>query len=158
MGKREVRVIVVPKWVTAILLIIVSAAMVGLLFYLSGKAYASGSEPLRELMIATMQRRATVSRNAVLASLMPIIADILLFVPWGFLMFVLADSPARRRSRSYLITVAAGAIFAAAMQAWQSMLPTRVMGLPDTLANAVGAFAGAMAGHLRKRVRVQFDY
>ena len=157
MGKRAVRVVLVPKWVTLILLLLVSCGMAALLFYLSGKAYASGAEPLRELMIATMQRRAPVSRNALLASLMPVIADILLFLPWGFLMFVLVDTASRPRARTYLITIGAGALFAAGLQVWQSALPTRVVGIPDAVANAFGALAGAMAGHLRKRIRVQFD-
>ena len=158
MGKKDVRVIVVRKWMSVALLVVVSAAMAALLFYLSGKAYASGSEPLRELLLRTMQRQRPVSRDALLAGLMPVIANVLFFVPWGFLMFVALDSPSRRRSRTYLATILGGACFALGMEVWQSFLPTRVTGLPDMVANTAGALAGAMAGHLRKRVRVQFDH
>lgn len=158
MGKREVRLIVVPKWVTVIFLIVVSAAMTALILYLSGKAYENGREPMRDLLLRLMQRGADVSRSAILASIMPSIANMLFFLPWGFLMFLAIDSPSRGRAKSYLVTVVIGALFAIAMEVWQNFLPTRVIGLPDTVANAFGALAGAMAAHLRKRVRVQFDY
>ncbi len=158
MGKRELRMIVVPKWATVVLLIVVSAAMAALILYLSGKAYTNGREPLRDLLLRVMQRGGEIPRHAVLASVMPSIANILFFLPWGFLMFLAVDTPLRSRGKSYLITVIIGALFAIAMEVWQSFLPTRVVGLPDTIANAFGALAGAIVGHLRKRVRVQFDY
>src|SRR5450755_3346943 len=102
MGKREVRLIVVPKWVTVILLIVVSAAMTALILYLSGKAYENGREPMRDLLLRLMQRGADVPRSAILASVMPSIANMLFFVPWGFLMFLAIDSPSRGRAKSYL--------------------------------------------------------
>lgn len=157
MGKRSVRVIVVRKWVTISLLIIVSAAMVAMVAYLSGKTYTNGREPLRDLLLRLMQRGAGVSRNTVLASLMPSIANMLFFMPWGFLMFLALDTPSRRRSRTYLATVVIGALFAAAMEIWQMFLPTRVFGAPDIIGDSIGAFAGSIAAHLRKRVRIQFD-
>ncbi len=158
MGKREVRVIVVPKWATIALLVVVSAAMTTFILYLSGKAYTNGREPLRDLLLRLMQRGGAIPRHAIVASIMPSIANILFFLPWGFLMFLAVDTPSRSRGKSYLITVIIGALFAIALEVWQSFLPTRVIGLPDTIANAFGALTGAMAGHLRKRVRVQFDY
>lgn len=158
MAKGEVRTIVVPKWVTIILLIAVSATMAALIVYLSGKAYTNGREPLRDLLLRIMQRGGDIPRSAIMASIMPSIANILFFVPWGFLMFLAVDTPSRSRGKSYLITVIVGMLFAIAIEVWQSFLPTRVIGLPDTIAYAVGALAGAMAGHLRKRVKVQFDY
>lgn len=157
MGKREVRTVVVPKWVTIALLLLVSAAMVVMLDYLSGKTYANGREPLRDLLLRVMQR-GPITGNAILASIMPAIANILFFVPWGFLMFLALDSPERDRGRTYLIAVTVGTLFAVALEVWQTFLPTRVLTLPDTMADACGVFAGAVAGHLRKRVRIQFDY
>jgi VanZ family protein len=56
-----------------------------------------------------------------------------------------------------VLTVLAGTIFAIAMTIWQGSLPTRVTGPVDTVANTLGVLTGAMAGHLRKGVRVQFD-
>jgi VanZ family protein len=99
-----------------------------------------------------------VSRNAVLASIMPAIANMLFFLPWGFLLFLAIDSPSRSRGRTYAMTVIAGTLFAIGMQLWQTFLPTRVLAAADTVADGFGALAGAIAGHLRNRVRVQFDY
>jgi len=158
MGKREVRVVVVPKWATVVLLVVVSGAMTTLILYLSGKAYTNGREPLRDLLLRLMQRGGEIPRHAILASVMPSIADMLFFLPWGFLMFLAVDMPSRGRGKSYLITVVVGALFAIALEVSQNFLPTRVIGLPDTIANSFGALGGAVAGHLRKRVRMQFDY
>ncbi len=157
MGKREVHIVAVPKWVTIGLLVLVSAAMVSLLFYLSGKTYADGREPLRDLLLRAMQR-GPISPNAVLASVMPAIANVLFFVPWGFVMFLVLDKPERSRGRTYLVTLVIGALFAAALEVWQTFLPTRVLAAPDAIADACGVLAGAVAGHLRKRIRIQFDY
>jgi VanZ family protein len=158
MGKRQVHVIVVRKAVTCALLVLTMLAMVGLLYLLSGKAYAAETDPTRELLARLLgSRRGPVSRNVLLAFLMPVIANVLLFVPWGFLAFVALDSPARSRKATYAITVVAAVIFATAMYLWQLYLPTRVTALPDTVANGAGAFAGAALGHVRKGVRVRFE-
>src|SRR4051812_2523869 len=107
MGKREVRVIAVPKSVTVTLLVLVSAAMVVLVWLLSGKTYAKQTHPILETIARILQYR-RISSDALLASLMPAIANILLFVPWGFLMFLALDRPTRPRPQSYVITCAAG--------------------------------------------------
>src|SRR4051812_7849498 len=106
MGRREVRVVLVRKPVTIVLLVLVSAAMAALIYALSGKAYANDMDPLR-LIVQPFMRSGHVSRSAVLSGLMPFIANMLLFIPWGFLMFLAIDKPERRRSRSYLMTVVA---------------------------------------------------
>ena len=85
MGKREVRVVIVPKWITAALLILISAAMIALVAALSGRAYATATRSLRELF-----------------------ANALLFVPWGFLAFMLFDR--KKRSRSYVVTLIVGIV------------------------------------------------
>src|SRR5688572_29172468 len=103
MGKRETRVIVVRKHTTVVLLVLVSAVIAGLLYYLSGRAYASASHPTVDLMQRLLLRQGPApSRQALLASLMPVIANMLLFVPWGFLMFLAIDKPRRPRIRTYL--------------------------------------------------------
>jgi hypothetical protein len=158
MGRREVRVIVVRKSVAVALLVIVSAALVALVYYLSGRAYASGYYPIRDLILGLGESRHPLSRDALLASLMPVFADVLLFVPWGFLLFVVLDRPGRPRSRTYALTFLAGLAFAGLLDGWQHFLPTRVTDSLDTIANAFGAMGGALAGHLRKQVRIQFDY
>jgi glycopeptide antibiotics resistance protein len=155
MGKRQVHVIVVPKWVTIALLVLVTAAMAALLYALSGRAYAADLHPFREWFLGI---RGPLSRDAFLAFLMPVIANILLFVPWGFLAFVAADAPSRPRKRTYVATVAGALVVSAAMLIWQQFLPTRVTTWPDAFWNAAGAFAGAALGHARKSVRVRFAF
>jgi len=132
MGKREVRMVIVPKWITAALLILISAAMIALVAALSGRAYATATLSLRELF-----------------------ANALLFVPWGFLAFMLFDR--KKRSRSYVVTLIVGIVFAAGLALWQSLLPARVMTIADSFANIGGTFTGAALAHLRKGVRVRFD-
>ena len=159
MGKRHVRVVVVRKGVTLVLLVLTSAAMAGLLYFLSGRAYAPDDHPLRDLLARALgSGRRTLSPDAVLASLTPAIANMLLFVPWGFFAFIAVDKPSRPRRLSYLATSLAAIVFALLMYAWQQYLPTRVTALPDTIANGMGALAGAALGHARKSVRVRFDF
>ncbi len=158
MGKRQVHVVVVRKPVTFALLGLVTVAMLALLYLLSGKAYAAETHPMREMLARLLGgSRAPVSRGALFAFLMPIAANALLFVPWGFLAFVALDRPSRPRRVTYAMTVLGAAIFASAMVVWQLYLPTRVTSMPDMVANALGAFAGAALGHARKGVRIQFD-
>jgi VanZ family protein len=155
MGKREVRTVVVRKWVTFTFLILVSAGMVALLYFLSGKAYAPESHPIRDLLFAGNR---PLPRPALLAGFMPVIANVLLFVPWGFLMFLILDRPERPRGRAYALTVATGLLFALALQVWQVAFPTRVTAWADALANAAGTFIGAAGGHLRKRYYIRFEF
>jgi VanZ family protein len=49
-------------------------------------------------------------------------------------------------------------VVALALYVWQTRLPTRVTSLPDALANGAGALAGAALGHVRKGVRIRFDF
>jgi len=145
MGKREVRTVVIPKTISATLLILTSAAMIALIAALSGRAYAGA--PL-----------SAASPQALFVTSMPLVANALLFVPWGFFAFMVFDRATRPRSRTYALTFAGGLLFAASVALWQSFLPTRVMTLADSAANAAGTLAGAAAAHLRKRVRLRFDY
>jgi VanZ family protein len=157
MGKRHVHVLVVRKGITIALLALTTVAMCSLLYLLSGKAYAGDRHPVQDLLVRVLGRQA-LSPDAVLALLTPAIANMLLFVPWGFLAFIAVDTPSRPRARSYLITFAAAIVFALLMYLWQQYLPTRVTALPDTISNAIGALAGAALGHTRKSVRVRFDF
>lgn len=158
MGKPHVSVVRVRKPVTVALLVLVTAAMVGLLYLLSGKAYAAETDPMRELVARLLgARRGPVSRGALFAILMPVLANVLLFVPWGFLAFVALDRTSRPRRVSYLLTACGAAILASAMVFWQSFLPTRVTSTPYAVSNALGALAGAALGHARKSVHIRFD-
>ena len=142
----------VRKPVTAALLVLTSAAMIALIFLLSGRAYAAPTDA----MVAILNR--SLTRDRFVAFLMPVLANILLFVPWGFLAFVVLDRPDWPRKRTYLLTIAAALAFAVGLHFWQAYLPTRVTKTSDILANALGAFAGAALGHMRKGVRLRFDF
>ena len=159
MGKREVRVVVVRKRTTVALLVLVTAAIAWLLWFLSGKAYVNDAHPVRELLADILgSGRRSLSPDAFLAVLMPVIANVLLFIPWGFLTFLALDVPSRPRGQTYALTLAGGLLFAGAMHTWQLFLPTRVTAPTDVLANALGAFTGAALGHMRKRVHVRFEH
>ena len=156
MGKRQVRVIAVRKWVSVALLVLTSAAMVALVYVLSGRAYAADAHPFAELIARLLNSQRPLSRQAVLAILMPVLANIFLFVPWGFFAFVTLDKASRPRRRSYVFTVGGALAFASLMVLWQQQLATRVTAPPDAISNALGALAGAALGHARKSVRVRF--
>lgn len=152
MGKRDVRIIVVPKRVSIALLIVLSASMATLVWFLSGRAYATESHAILWILA-----RKPMTRSAQLAVLMPLLADLLLFLPWGFLMFVVLDTPSRPRRQTYALTILSSIIFAAAIQLWQIFLPSRVTTVADSFAHGAGALVGAALGHLRKEVRVRFE-
>ena len=157
MGKKEITVVQVPRWVTVLLWLGVSVAMAVAIYFLSGHTYRRESSFTD---IAAMLRRydqTPPTSSAILAIIAPAIGDILFFLPWGALAFLSLDGPNRSRKSIYGATVALGVAFALGLTAWQTVLPTRVTGGIDCLWGAVGCGAGAALGHARKRVRVRFD-
>jgi len=158
MGRRQVHVIRVRPPVTFALLVLTTAAMVALIYFLSGKAYAAETHPIRELLARLLgSGSGPVSRDALLAFLMPVIGNAMLFVPWGFLAFLALDGRMESRRATYVMTIVGALVFSSAMILWQQTLPTRVTSLPDLFANGVGALAGAALGHTRKGVHVHFE-
>src|SRR5262245_54950055 len=107
MGKREVQVVVVPMLVTVGLLLLVTIGMAAAVYWLSGKAYLKEVSPL-DLLSLVRRDGQGLSSSTVLASLMPGIADALLFLPWGALMFLAVDRSTRPRWQTYLITSVVG--------------------------------------------------
>jgi hypothetical protein len=158
MGRNQVRTIRVPKWVTFALLCLVTGAMIVLLYLLSGRAYAGDTRPLSDLFAGVLGIPSrTFSREAFLVILMPLVGNFLLFAPWGFLAFLLLDTPKRPRAVTYAAVVFGALLFAGAMYLWQQSLPTQVTSLPDVLVNGAGAFAGSALGHARKSVHFRFQ-
>ena len=148
----------VPRWVTIVLLVLLSVGMAALIVALSGRAYLGARLTVAEV-VALIHRydRGAVSSDALLATAAPGIADILFFLPWGTMAFLAFDGGEQHRLRTYLLTLAVGVTFALGLVQWQSTLPTRVTGWDDAGWNAVGCLGGAVAGHLRKRLRVRFE-
>jgi len=150
--------VTIPRAVTVIVLIILSAAMSLLIASLSGRAYLGARLTMPEV-VSLIHRydEGAVSNDALLATAAPGIADLLFFVPWGALAFLAFDGGEEHRLRTYLVTLAVGVTFALGLMAWQSRLPTRVTGWDDAGWNTLGCLFGAVAGHLRKRLRIRFD-
>jgi len=136
--------------------LLVSAAMATLIYALSGRAYVQERATVAEV-VEMVRKGGPEEPAAVLATTAPLIADILFFLPWGALAFLVFDRGSASRFRRYLVTTAVGAAFALGLVEWQQMLPTHVTGWVDGMWNIVGCFAGAIVGHARKRVRVRFE-
>jgi hypothetical protein len=154
MGKSAVVVIVVPRWVTVSLLVLVSGAMALLIYLLSGKAYLHERTSVVEVL-SLVRGYDRLTPSAFIAGIAPVITNILFFVPWGALAFLSFDR-AWSRAVTYGLTLAVGVAFASLLVAWQYALPTRITGWNDAAWNAAGCAAGAVAGHLRKTLRLRF--
>lgn len=159
MGKATVRTVLVSKRLTVLLLLLATVAIALLTVYASGKAYTKvDAEPFRDVrVLAERLAEGPVPMRTVVALTMPTILNILIFMPWGFLMFIALDKPERPTNQSYLLTFLFAIGFSATIEAWQYFLPTRVTDINDVIANGIGSVVGAFLGHLRKRVRVTFE-
>lgn len=158
MGKREIITVQVPRAITVALLVVMTAAIAGSVYWLSGRATMHDRVTFGEL-VSLLRRydRGAIGNDALLAGITPAVADLLIFVPWGALAFLAFDRGESRRAATYVLTVAVGVAFALALVAWQNRLPTRVTGWYDALWNCAGCVAGAVLGDLRKRVRFRFE-
>lgn len=159
MGKSTVRTVTVSKRMTFLLLVLTTIVIALITLTMSGKIYNKvDPEPFRDLkLIAERLSRGPMETKILIALIMPIVFNMLLFIPWGFLLFILLDNVDRPTSQSYLLTFLLGVTFSLAVEAWQYFLPTRVTDVNDVIWNASGAVVGAFLGHLRKRVRVAFE-
>lgn len=160
MATQKIRTVTIRKWVTLVLLLIVTGTILGVTISLSGKVYTKvDPEPFREVrvLVDRLQDPKPVPTPVVVTLLMPILMNVMLFIPWGFLMFILLDSPSRATFQSYLLTFFLALALSLGIEAWQYFLPTRVTDINDVIWNASGAVVGAILGHLRKRVRIAFE-
>ena len=82
--------------------------------------------------------------------------NVLLFVPWGFLLFIALYTVNRPTMQTYVLTVLLGFTFTCAIEGWQYFLPDRVADINDIIWNTTGALLGAILGHLRERLRFEF--
>ncbi len=150
--------VVIRKPFTVLLMLIVTLAIVSLTIWTSGKAY-SKVDPIPFEEIRRLVRRIEhkpVSTQILAVIVVPIIANVLLFVPWGFFMFISLYSTSRPTVQTYVLTILLGLSFTLAVETWQYFLPTRVADVNDVIWNTVGTIVGAMLGHLRLRVRFEF--
>ena len=151
--------VTIRRPITILLLLLVTATIVTVTVYTSGKSYSKIDpvpfEDLRHLSHRLAHR--PVSTQIVAVIVMPIIANVLLFVPWGFLTFISFYTLERPTMQTYVLTVLGGLSFSLAIEAWQYFLPTRVADVNDVIWNTTGAVLGAILGHLRQRVRFEFE-
>jgi glycopeptide antibiotics resistance protein len=151
--------IVVRRPFTILLLLIVTAAIAATTLWMSGKSYSKVDpipfEDLRHLAKRVAHR--PVSTRVLALIVVPIIANVLLFMPWGFLMFIALYTVERPTVQTYVLTILLGLTFACAIEACQYFLPTRVADVNDIIWNTTGTLAGAILAHLRLRLRFEFD-
>jgi glycopeptide antibiotics resistance protein len=152
--------ITIRRYVTVILLLVVTIAIGAATLLMAGKSYSKIDpvpfEDIRHLAKRVVEHR-PISTQILAIILVPIVANILLFVPWGFLMFLALHTEDRPTVQIYVLTVLLGLSFTLGIEAFQYFLPSRVADINDVIYNTGGTFVGALLGHLRERVRFEFD-
>jgi glycopeptide antibiotics resistance protein len=152
------RTVTVRRPVTVVLLLLTTVFIVAVTMWLSGKSY-SKVDPIPFEDLHNLQRvmlRHPVSTHILAVIVVPIIANTLLFVPWGFFLFIALYTIERPTLQTYVLTILLGFTFTCTIEAWQYFLPTRVADINDIIWNTVGVLLGAILGHLRERVRFEF--
>ncbi len=151
--------IVIRRPVTVGLLLLVSAAIIAVTILFTGKSFTKVDpipfDDIRQL--AHRFEHGVVSTQIFAVIVMPVVANILLFLPWGFLMFIALYNAERPTVLTYVLTVLLGFTFTVTIEAWQYFLPSRVADVNDIIWNTVGTVVGALLGHARLRVRFEFE-
>lgn len=153
------REIVVPKPVTLLIFMSVTITIVAITLWMSGRSYGN-LDPIPFDDIRYIARRLgdrPISTHILAVIVMPMIANILLFVPWGFLLFIALYNTDRPTLQTYVLTVFLGLSFSLGIEGWQYFLPSRVADINDVIWNTCGTVLGAVLGHARLRVRFEFE-
>jgi glycopeptide antibiotics resistance protein len=156
---RSVRTVTIGRVTSLVMLVFVTVMIGTITLWFTGKAYTKVDPvPFRSIrQLMTRLDEGPISFPAMVQILSPMFFNALLFMPWGFLMFAVLDTPQRRVPQSYLLTVLIAFGLSGAIEATQYFLPTRVTDINDVIWNVVGAFLGAAVGHLHRRVRISFE-
>ena len=153
------REVLVPKYVTVLLLLLTTAAIVAITVWMSGKSYENFDpipfDDLRYLARRLGQR--PISTQILAVIVVPMIANVLLFVPWGFLSFITLYTVDRPTLQTYVLTILLGFSLTLGIEAWQYFLPSRVADINDVIWNTSGTVLGALLGHARLRLRFDFE-
>ena len=153
------REVTVPRYITAIALLAVTVAIVAVTVWMSGRSYEN-FDPIPFTQLRQLLRRLDarpVSTQLLAVIIMPMIANVLLFVPWGMLVFISLYNIERPTLQTYVLTILLGLTFSLCIEGWQYFLPSRVADINDVIWNTSGTVAGAFLGHARLRVRFEFD-
>ena len=153
------RELVIRKWTTVLLLIATTVAIVAITVWMAGKSYENFDpipfDDLRYLARRLAER--PISTHILAVIVVPMIANVLLFVPWGFFAFITFYTLDRPTLQTYVLTILLGLTFTLAIEAWQYFLPSRGADVNDVIWNTCGTIAGALLGHARLRLRFEFE-
>jgi glycopeptide antibiotics resistance protein len=153
-----VREVTVPRYLTVVLLLLSTVAIVAITVWMAGKSYEN-LEPIPFDDVRSISKRIAarpISTQILAVMVVPIVANILLFMPWGFLMFITLYTVDRSTLQTYVLTILLGFSFSLGIEAWQYFLPSRVSDINDVIWNTAGTIFGAFLGHARLRVRFEF--
>jgi glycopeptide antibiotics resistance protein len=153
------REVTIRRPATILMLLVVTAAIVVITVWMSGKSY-SNFDPIPFDDIRYLVRRLAVrpiSTHILAVLIVPMIANVLLFAPWGFLTFIALYTIDRPTLQTYVLTILLGFSFSLGIEGWQYFLPSRVADINDVIWNTTGVVLGAFLGHARLRVRFEFD-
>lgn len=152
-------VVVIRRPITILLLLLVTAGIAAATLWTSGKSYTKVVPlPFDDIRnVAQRLQHETVSTRILALTFLPIIVNVLLFVPWGFLMFVMLYTTDRPTMQTYVLTVLLGFTLTCLIEGWQYFLPSRVADVNDIIWNTTGTLIGAMFAHMRARLRFEFD-
>ena len=153
------REILIRRPATIGLLVLATLAIIAITVWMSGRSYANLDpipfESLRYL--AGRLENRPISTHILAVLIVPMIANVLMFLPWGALTFISLYSVDRPTVQTYVLTILLGFSFSLGIEAWQYFLPSRVADVNDVIWNSSGAILGALLGHLRLRVRFEFQ-
>ena len=151
--------VVIKRPITIILLIAVTAAIAAITVWTAGNSYSKvDPTPFDEIqMLRNRLSSKPISTHILAVIIVPILGNILLFVPFGFLTFITFYSVDRPTAQTYLLTVLLGLSLTLCIEAWQYFLPSRVADINDVIWNTSGSVLGAVLGHMRLRVRFEFE-
>ncbi len=152
--------ITIKRPVTIALLLMVTAGIVLVTLWTSGKSYSKVDpipfEDIRHLAKRLASPGRHTSTHIIAVIVAPIFANFLLFVPFGFFLFIALYTLERPTVQTYILTLLIGFTFTCVIEGCQYFLPTRVADINDIIWNTVGTLGGAILGHLRERVRFEF--
>jgi glycopeptide antibiotics resistance protein len=153
------RDVLVPKPLTLVFLLVMTVVIVAITVWMAGKSYGN-LDPIPFDDIRYLARRLgarPISTHILAVIVMPMIANVLLFVPWGFLLFIALYNTERPTMQTYVLTVLLGLSFSLGIEGWQYFLPSRVADINDVIWNTSGTVLGALLGHARLRLRFEFE-
>jgi glycopeptide antibiotics resistance protein len=153
------RDVIIKRPFTILLLIVVTLSIIAITVWMAGKSYENFDPiPFDDVRYLAKRLAARPISTHILAVLVvPMIANVLLFVPWGFLTFISLYTVDRPTLQTYVLTILLGFSFSLGIEGWQYFLPSRVADINDVIWNTTGVVLGAFLGHLRLRVRFEFQ-